>query len=79
MVAASAVPHPGRRRGTPHAAVPSTARHVAGPGHELNLLELSAQHASLEQRHMELTGDAIGYRTAAGNHHVGQEFPVRQR
>jgi ABC-2 type transport system ATP-binding protein len=30
----------------------------------VTLQELSMQHASLEQRYMELTGDAVDYRTA---------------
>ncbi len=32
----------------------------------LTLQELSAQQASLEQRYMELTGESVDYRTAAG-------------
>ena len=32
--------------------------------HEMTLLELSEQQASLEQRYMELTADAVDYRTA---------------
>ena len=32
----------------------------------ITLQELSAQQVSLEQRYLELTGDAVDYRTAAG-------------
>ncbi len=43
----------------------------------IKLLELSTQHASLEQRYMELTSDAADCRTRSGSH-TGHEIEVSQ-
>jgi ABC-2 type transport system ATP-binding protein len=44
----------------------------------ITLIELSTQHASLEQRYMELTGEALDYRTAPGDR-PEQDIQVSRR
>ncbi len=74
-------------RGAAVTAQPDGSLHISGAPAEvvgelasanrLSLQELSTQHQSLEQRYMELTGDAVDYHST--NDHAGEQVAAGPR